>query len=97
MVLDTEMVDVIFRLDREGIVFALMPGLAGTQDPRTCTAYEHVGQHSSADVRHCIDKSTPATQEEYASLLHELQGIGYLVNVVKRATRAHFEQRARQL
>lgn len=43
MVLDTEVLDVIFREEQEGEVFALMPGLAGTMDQRTCTAYQRIG------------------------------------------------------
>ena len=97
MSVDTEMVDVIFRVDREGQVFALMPGLAGTLDPRTCTSYQHVGQHSSADLASCLRRSRAATAEEAGPLLRELQRIGYVVNVVSNATRSHFRQRVRQV
>ena len=95
--METEMVDVIFRVDREGEVFALMPGLAGTNDPSTCTSYQHVGQHSSASLVYCMKTSKPATEEQAAPLLRELQAIGYMVNVIKYATRTHFKQRVRQL
>lgn len=97
MVVDTEMVDVIFRKDREGVVYALMPGLAGTNNPHTCTSYEHNGQHSSAALSGCINASKPASDEESRGLLKELQQVGYLVNVIRHATRRHFEQRVSQL
>ena len=97
MVMETEMVDVIFRVDREGEVFALMPGLAGNLDPRTCSSYQHVGQHASADLAFCLRRSRAATAEEARPLLRELQQIGYVVNVISNATRSHYRQRVRQV
>lgn len=67
-------VKVIFRKSKFEL-FALFPGLAGTNDASTCTSYAHLGQHSSADYSHCIATSRPATPEEYAPLLAELRGI----------------------
>lgn len=101
MATDTEIVDVIFRKWKNGNdgldVFALFPGLAGTPDLKTCTCYQHIGQHSSADLAYCMKSSRPASEGEYAALRNELIRIGYNVNVVKNVTRQHLMSRARQL
>jgi hypothetical protein len=94
---ETEVVDVIFRVDREGIVFALFPGLAGTMQLHTCTCYQHVGQHSSADLAGCMRESRKATEDEYMPLMRELQQRGYAMNVVLKTSRNHVVERARQL
>lgn len=98
MATDTDIVDVIYRVDREGHVFALFPGLAGTNDLKTCTCFEVNGGHSSADLAWCIKTSRPAREDEVEHL-HKVLTInyGYLVNVVKNVTRLHLRQRARQL
>jgi hypothetical protein len=69
-------------------VFALFPTLAGDNDPRTCTCYQHVGQHSSAHYDHCISMSRPATKAERAPLAKELSRIGYAFTIVRRCTQA---------
>lgn len=56
-------------------VYALFPTLPGTYERHTCTCYQHVGQHSSADYNWCIASSRPATPEEYSDLLKELTQI----------------------
>lgn len=94
---DVEMTDVMFRVDRAGELFALMPALPGTNEPHTCTSYQHVGQHSSADLRHCINTSRRAEPEEFAPLKRELEGRGYAVNVIQRATRRHDQARLKAL
>lgn len=69
---------VIFRKypdEDGGEVFALLPTLPGTCAPSTCLSYQHVGQHGSADIAGCIKTTQPATAEQYADLLAELQGI----------------------
>lgn len=74
---------VVFRVDREGEVFALFPTLLA--DPSgNVTSYQHIGQHSAADYGLCIAKSKPATPEQYADLLTELTAIGYCLRVVRR-------------
>jgi hypothetical protein len=96
---DTEMVDVMFRVNKRdgGDVFALMPGVGGTRDANTCTSYQHVGQHCSADLMLCIQHSRPATPEEYKPLLAELQRRGYAVNIITRATSRHREERIKAI
>jgi hypothetical protein len=67
---------VIFRVDREGVIFALLPfDLADFEGH--CTAYQAVGGHCAADYGGCIAASRPATPKEYRPLLRELKRIGY--------------------
>ena len=89
---------VIFRMDREGIVFALMPEWPADNLGTYCTCYQHIGQHCAADYHLCIFHSRPATLKEYRDLLLELEKRGYHVEVRHRATpimherRRHFAQ-----
>lgn len=84
---DTHTTDMVFRVDTskdwKGTVFALFPHEVSTLDG-CVTCYQHIGQHSSADYRHCISKSRPATAEEMADLKKELEGLGYNINIVKK-------------
>lgn len=87
MTKDTYKTDVVFRCDKhgdfKGIVFALLPHEVSTLDGLV-TSYQHVGQHSSADYRHCISKSRMATPAEFADLKNEMEGLGYDLNIVKK-------------
>lgn len=76
----------LFRVDREGVLFALLIREPGTYDPATCASYAHFGQHSSANVRGCIEESRPATAAEIWPLKQELRSLGYCVAVRTRAT-----------
>ena len=71
---------VIFRKwpksEGEGII-ALFPTELGTNDPYTSSSYETVGQHGSADPVDVIQRTKAAKPDEYATLLAELQSIGY--------------------
>jgi hypothetical protein len=87
---------VIFRMDREGIVFALFPELPADNYGCYCTCYQHVGQHCAADYFGCIAESRPATPEEYADLAAELRQRGYDLAVRQRATYP-IHQRRREL
>lgn len=51
-------------------------------------SYMHTGQHSGAHYHHVIKGSTPATEEEYKSLLDELTNIvGYPnLRIIKKYT-----------
>jgi hypothetical protein len=78
---------VVFRVDREGEVFALFPTLAA--DPSgNVTSYQHIGQHCAADYGLCIAKSKPATPAQYAALAEELTVRGYSLRVVRRQSAA---------
>ena len=73
---------VLFRMDKEGDVFALFPEIPGASG--LCTSYQHVGQHGSADYNWCIDQSRPATESEYLDLYNDLKEIGYDLKVYSR-------------
>jgi len=92
----TESTVVIFRMDKEGNVFALFPELPADYQGVYCTCFQHVGQHCAADYYACIAESRPATPAEYADLEAELQQRGYDLEVRQRATYA-MHQRRRQL
>jgi hypothetical protein len=79
---------IIFRVDREGIIYALFPELPSDNYGYFCTCYQHIGQHCSADYRGCIANSRPATPAEYADLFSELEQRGYEMEVKQRATYA---------
>lgn len=93
-----ETTDVIFRKDSSG-VFALFPGIAGTADKFTCLSFQHIGQHGSADIQHCIHNSSPARPDEYADLRRELESVPYeyRLRVVQRSTIKHQRDREKQL
>ena len=92
----TETTVVIFRMDKEGVVFALFPELPADNYGVFCTCFQHVGQHCAADYYGCIAESRPATPAEYAELETELRQRGYVLEVRQRATYA-MHQRCRQL
>jgi len=85
---DNYKTDIIFRVDNNrnfigSPVFALFPHEVSTLNGLV-NCYQHVGQHSSAEYRHCIANSKPATPEEYKDLKEEMESIGYDINVVKK-------------
>jgi hypothetical protein len=97
------MIKVIFRVHNvkgeEPEVIAFFPELSGNSDyGNTCACYAHVGQHSSASIEYYQDCTRPATPDEYADLLKELQGIyeGQL-KPASRMTRADQEKRKAQV
>ena len=50
-------------------------------------SYMHVGQHGAADLNYVLAKTLAVEKQEYASLLAELENIGYKVWPVKRVNR----------
>ncbi len=91
---NTQTTPVVLRAWRTGgEVFALFPTLPADEHGRYCTAYAHVGQHSGADYRLCIQTSRPATATEGAPLVQELERIGYRPRVVHRATTSMHRER----
>ncbi len=85
---------VIFRKYKEGDVIALFPTHPGTNDPMTCSSYQRLGQHSSADYFGTIGVTKPATPEEYESLRSELQNVvGYDLRVITRSNGNHYLDR----
>ena len=88
---------VIFRRFKEGDIIALFPGQTGTNDSSTCNSYQHIGQHGSASVN-LSNATTPAKYAEYLPLLRELRQIGYRdMEVVKRFTAKHRQERERAI
>lgn len=70
------MTQVIFRKWRDtGEIIALFPEIKAGHG--LCDSYMHTGQHGGAGYNHVIRKTTLATPEEYATLLAELELIGY--------------------
>ncbi len=92
----TEITVVVFRMDREGVVFALFPELPADNHGFFCTCYQHVGQHCAADYQGCIAESRQATSAEFAELASELEQRGYDLELRQRATYA-MHQRRQQL
>jgi len=88
---------VVFRKWRDtGSVIALFPEIPTDLQGWYCEAYEHVGQHGGADYHGVIRATRPAKPTEYRSLANELDGIGYRVKPVKRASSRHHEQRRKE-
>ncbi len=84
---DNAPVRVIFRVWKDsGTVIALFPDIAADRRGNI-QCYEHTGQHGAADYGHVIEKTRPATPEEYAPLQRELQRIGYNLTVRRRRSR----------
>lgn len=86
---------VIFRVDKEGVVFALFPELPADECGHFCTAYQNIGQHCAADYYGCIANSDPACPAEYADLSEELEKRGYHLTVRRRAAPEIHERRRR--
>lgn len=83
-------VPVMFRTEFEGpgnmgreTILAVFPSLPGVDKPGSVTMYAHVGQHSSGEYQYVLDRTRPATKEEYGPLKKELEGIGYRLRVVR--------------
>lgn len=94
-----EVLPVIFRAekrgDHKGEITAVFPTLPGTNDPGTFTTYAHIGQHSAGTLA-WYRETRPATTDERAALLKELQRVysDQTLQIVARFTRAHDERRA---
>lgn len=71
-----ENLPVIFRHDRgkHGEVTAVFPTLPYDRNGFYWTCYAHMGQHSSCGTG-WLRRTRPATPDEYAPLLRELQGV----------------------
>ena len=49
---------------------------------QTFTCYAHIGQHSACHIDYAKG-SKPATKEEYKSLKLELEGLGYVLDIIE--------------
>ena len=83
---DTYITEVIFRVDTtkdfKETVFALLPYEVEKSGSVTC--YQHIGQHSSADYYWNIQRSKPATEDEYKDLKAEMEQLGYNLKLIKQ-------------
>lgn len=85
---------VVFRKWNNGDIIALFPQVPGGVSDDTCNSYEHVGQHGSADYFSVVTRTRPATDAEAADLKAELESIGYVLDVKRKASYAdHTERR----
>ena len=84
---DNYKTDIVFRVDTskdfKGTVFALFPHEVWDFKGNV-TTYQHVGQHSGADYKYCIQTSRLATENEYNDLKKEMESLGYDINVVTK-------------
>lgn len=93
--------DVTFRVWKSGIhsgdVTALWPAIsAGWARGQYCQSYAHIGQHGAADYSYVVNLTRPATPDEYADLLAELNDKGYEdIYVIHRATYQHHRHRTK--
>jgi hypothetical protein len=76
---------VIFRKYGDGEVIALFPyELANVDSPWPCVSYMHVGQHGAADLAGVMGHTEPATPDEYAPLMRELESQPYRYRLTVR-------------
>lgn len=80
-------VRIVFRHEKsknysDPVTAVFADGEARERGYRSC--YSHVGQHSSCNRAWFTSNTRPATPEEYAPLLAELERVGYAVTVVTR-------------
>lgn len=67
---------VSFRRQKDDAIIAIFPSVPWS--PGLCASYEHVGQHGGASLTWVLLETYPATPEEYAPLLAELENlVGY--------------------
>jgi hypothetical protein len=71
----------------------LFPELPSDNYGHYCTSFQHIGQHCAADYFGCIARSRPATPNEYADLVIELEQRGYHLEIRQRATPVMHERR----
>ena len=84
---DTHITEVIFRKYKSGYgkgdILALFPYDIANGYFIDC--YQFVGQHGSADYKHCVNITTLATEDEYKDLKKHLEShFSYNLKVVKK-------------
>lgn len=75
---------VVFRKFKDNEIIALFPGLIESKK-YLVMSYMHYGQHGLADYNYVVSKTKLATPNEYADLQRELEGVGYVLKVCKKA------------
>lgn len=96
---DIEKTIVIFRKWRgkNADVIALMPFVVAPYDANTVMCYEHTDQHGAGNDQQIVSQSRLATPDEYASLLKELEDLGYNVETRKRIPANAYHSRKREI
>lgn len=92
---------VIFRVwkteGNEGVI-AIFPEIPGNA-PWECSMYEHMGGHGDGNLHGVIKQTRPATAEEYAPLVRELERYPYFyqLKVIQRDSNAMYQIRAAEV
>lgn len=92
----TEPTVVVFRKWPDtGHVIALFPEVPWDLAGNECSSYMLVGEHSAASYYHVVQRTVPATPEEYAATKRVLETWPepYRLHIVKRATFKHHQKR----
>lgn len=82
----TPKTQVLFRVWKNNpqSVIAIFPEHPGTNDPNTCSSYEHVGQHGTCQPSGLLSVTRKAKPTEYKDLAKELKRRGYTLAPIKR-------------
>ena len=95
--MDKEKTKVIFRQWRNGYkgIIAMFPELAVDTVGYNCESFEHVGQHGAASPLIVLKDTTlaDADSDEIKTLMKELKGRGYNLEVIKRFRYEHLQTR----
>ena len=76
-----EITRVIFRCFDDGEMIALFPDI---KNGKYILSYIEMGQHGDADLNHTLSITNSVNDfDEYQDLYHELESIGYVLEVVK--------------
>lgn len=75
----------VFRRWPDGTIDAIFPYIPGAG--YRVMGYTRVGQHFEADYDCAVGTTKSAKPHEYQSLKTELEGLGYKIKVIKRASR----------
>lgn len=80
---ETKVIFRMWKVDDSEELIALFPEELGDSNPKTCSSYQHVGQHGAATPDMIVDNSRSATPEEYEDLKNELENnVGYKLEIV---------------
>lgn len=80
---------VVFRAFDDGDIIALLMSL---NESNNCANsgmvvdYMHIGQHGESDPYAVVSNTRPASPAEYDDLKRELESLGYVLEVRKRAS-----------
>ncbi len=91
---------VIFKMEGKGnnaSPVAFFPEEPATHSPYFCSLYGYFDEHGGADTGYAAALK-PATPEQYAPLLKELESLGYEnIKPVRKFTQKHLETRKAKL